>query len=857
MANEVKFVKASTNAFVNLSQKDPDTLYFVNSNGDFSPQNLEVGGLLYLGEKLISKIDYNNPVSPNSQGLIAGANITANTIVFKSTDGFIYPITNTTAIVDEMWGLAICSVAVSQADTIPGNSLLQQGTVAQLVATQSPYYAIFTRGSNGLTSANIITQTKPNSGTIVYIGVGDASGNHIAVDFSNHIFVSLENSVVTYINGLAVSLESPLNTPITPYSSGYTAGYSSPSSDSNLVLMGTDGKLYPYTRTNVFIDIFWGVALVYGSFSANDVIEGNRILQSGKFSYSGASGIYYLPLIREGQTGGYKSLGILQRGPSIQQFSRSYFYIGKYNSDDQCIDCNFTNHLPLNVNKAFQVDEIAGMRIINDTPLASTASAFTAGMNINAYDLVFKCVDDSKIYSILDTSHAIDTSFGIWLLKENYTTDNAVDASSLLQQGWTDFTMNIDATQYPNLSADNLTPETKCYLELVKSRTDGKLYSNLAISQSPSTGIYIYIGQTTDECSLLFDNSNHQVMDLSSGQLTSIDEFPIYQSAAQSDLQNPVAYGAPVLEAGTTIPANSFVFKNGLNLYPITVTNVDIDTDWGIALYTESAVTDDRIDSSKLIQNGFVINPSGITLDVTTNGQLVCLPVTHSVYGGIRSSGKLAVKSSLQFTYEASYIYIGTAIYDDNGVNWIAVDCSNHNYLRTFAGKLLKVNSYPVDPVSWVFTIPDQEITNNPPYVWQTTIAAMFIQYAPLGVYKFSVQRHIFTQSNSPINASIALQFKRSSSSVWTTICAATVTLPAAIVTGEANDPVSSTVVNISGYLTVSTPFADADSFRIIQDAPKGTKLGFDQPLLGAAIESISGNDFIEMVLIKQILEVV
>ena len=50
----VHCVKATTDWFEALSEKDEDTLYFVNDTGTFSPLSMETSGKIYLGDKLIS-----------------------------------------------------------------------------------------------------------------------------------------------------------------------------------------------------------------------------------------------------------------------------------------------------------------------------------------------------------------------------------------------------------------------------------------------------------------------------------------------------------------------------------------------------------------------------------------------------------------------------------------------------------------------------------------------------------------------------------------------------------------------------------------------------------------------------------
>ena len=65
--DRVRCVRASTSEFEALTPKDGNTLYFVNENGSFSPESMEVGGLLYLGDKLI------NIVKPNWEAA-SGAN---------------------------------------------------------------------------------------------------------------------------------------------------------------------------------------------------------------------------------------------------------------------------------------------------------------------------------------------------------------------------------------------------------------------------------------------------------------------------------------------------------------------------------------------------------------------------------------------------------------------------------------------------------------------------------------------------------------------------------------------------------------------------------------------------------------
>ena len=50
----VKCIKATTAEYLALEHPDPDTLYFVNTNGSFSPESLETGGTCYLGDKIIS-----------------------------------------------------------------------------------------------------------------------------------------------------------------------------------------------------------------------------------------------------------------------------------------------------------------------------------------------------------------------------------------------------------------------------------------------------------------------------------------------------------------------------------------------------------------------------------------------------------------------------------------------------------------------------------------------------------------------------------------------------------------------------------------------------------------------------------
>lgn len=65
--DRVRCVRASTAEFEALTPKDGNTLYFVNENGSFSPESMEVGGLLYLGDKLI------NIMKPNWEAA-SGAN---------------------------------------------------------------------------------------------------------------------------------------------------------------------------------------------------------------------------------------------------------------------------------------------------------------------------------------------------------------------------------------------------------------------------------------------------------------------------------------------------------------------------------------------------------------------------------------------------------------------------------------------------------------------------------------------------------------------------------------------------------------------------------------------------------------
>lgn len=50
----VKYKKLSESDYNNITEKDEDTLYAVNQNGDFSEENLDTKADLYLGDKKIS-----------------------------------------------------------------------------------------------------------------------------------------------------------------------------------------------------------------------------------------------------------------------------------------------------------------------------------------------------------------------------------------------------------------------------------------------------------------------------------------------------------------------------------------------------------------------------------------------------------------------------------------------------------------------------------------------------------------------------------------------------------------------------------------------------------------------------------
>lgn len=53
---KVRCIKITTQVFNSLQEKDDNALYFVNDSGTFSPESMENGGAVYLGNKLITKV---------------------------------------------------------------------------------------------------------------------------------------------------------------------------------------------------------------------------------------------------------------------------------------------------------------------------------------------------------------------------------------------------------------------------------------------------------------------------------------------------------------------------------------------------------------------------------------------------------------------------------------------------------------------------------------------------------------------------------------------------------------------------------------------------------------------------------
>lgn len=185
-------------------------------------------------------MDYANPVAGGSGSengkYVAGKGIGANSLVYRSKDGKIYPIDSSLdgTNIDFEWGLAVCTNNILYNTQIPANSLLQNATIdvrstpnpttsINVDSSSCPLYVMYSSSDghfiDGISDISLginrysapfngmagITTTQTGADTFIYIGTAknsESSSNIYTVylDLSNHDFITMSNTFTTIPN---------------------------------------------------------------------------------------------------------------------------------------------------------------------------------------------------------------------------------------------------------------------------------------------------------------------------------------------------------------------------------------------------------------------------------------------------------------------------------------------------------------------------------------------------------------------------------------------------------------------------------------------------------------------------------
>ena len=410
---------------------DPTTNHINLYNGDAIASYVDVAEF-----NIIPKII---PISPETPGMVAGADLTNGQIVYRCiTDKKIYPVSDNQHYVDLDWGLGLVKKDANINSYINGDYIAQQGVYnygPSLVNGQT-YFIKLNKDSTGckITSMIFDNVLEPD-GVYIYIGVAEfhSTTRVLACDFSSHMFFELKDGQIVAINGR------PINTkPVIPVSSDTLNPPIGEGLYNSLVFRcKTDGKLYncnSYNAQSKPMDLEWGLAvypgLLYFSLSEEKRPEQNSLLQKCEFNYSA----YTQEVFAEGEplfliVGGddpFYSNGVIAPFNTVLNYSVrngyvTYIYLGINTNGRLSID--LTNHTFYTLTGAGKLVAINGNDIISGlehpvVPVTVDSELPIAGEDINAGALVFKSTD-GKLYDCIGQNAGLK-QVGVWHLIQNF-----------------------------------------------------------------------------------------------------------------------------------------------------------------------------------------------------------------------------------------------------------------------------------------------------------------------------------------------------------------------------------------------------------------------------------------------------
>lgn len=166
----VKHKKLSKTEYNSLSEKDEDTLYAVNENGDFSESNMDDSAELYIGDKKVGGTEYDLATETADGLMSADDKIKTNAITVDSNKNIVAK-----GFKGTLYGNADTATKVGHSLTITNgaNSVVFDGSEDKVVDFQSLSDVSIPKFSriehNEISSSNIVQGSTSLNGEIVYI----------------------------------------------------------------------------------------------------------------------------------------------------------------------------------------------------------------------------------------------------------------------------------------------------------------------------------------------------------------------------------------------------------------------------------------------------------------------------------------------------------------------------------------------------------------------------------------------------------------------------------------------------------------------------------------------------------------
>ena len=284
-----------------------DEVYGTDASGNITYINGSATGIGgNMSPSAIPESFLNNPVSGGGPNLVAGEDISTNTIVCLATDGLIYNVNSLAPGSESLnvvldWGLAVYigETTVHEAQTIPSGTLMQQCTIPYEYPSGWSVSGVHTMcvlynhtGTTGALSISGQLSTLDTNQLIrdyhAYIYAGVADGSVLHVDFSNHDFVHLTpTNKVALINGRSLlgkdgstDSSSSYDNPVSGDALNPRAGVRIPAR-SFVIMSKDDGLLYPinYSEDVININFDWGAAYLTAETLEGDSPAVGTLLQ--------------------------------------------------------------------------------------------------------------------------------------------------------------------------------------------------------------------------------------------------------------------------------------------------------------------------------------------------------------------------------------------------------------------------------------------------------------------------------------------------------------------------------------------------------------------------------------------------